>query len=160
MEIKTINLNVTLPADGIGMVFMQPFIELNTGREPFIWQDDKKEHQIDRIKRTLQISKSAPHGKTKTHFTIFPEYSIPGLSGIQAVQTMIENAEWQNGTFILAGIDGLTKANFLEMCRQYGFDNVADLIPNHQWVNCYVGWAKEDDGNIKTWVQPKLVWCP
>jgi len=35
--------------------------------------------QLSALTRTLEISREAQHGAGKTHFTVFPEYSIPGL---------------------------------------------------------------------------------
>ena len=61
IEIKEIKLDVTLPADGIGMVIMQPFVEL-CGHGPYCWRNDKKDKQIERIVRTLEIAKQSDHG--------------------------------------------------------------------------------------------------
>ena len=75
IEIKEVQLSITLPIGGIGIVVLQPFIELS-GDEPFRWLNNEKTKQIERIIRTLEIARQVDHGCEKTYFTIFPEYSF------------------------------------------------------------------------------------
>ena len=159
IEIEEIELNITLPDNGIGMVIMQPFVEL-CNDEPYHWQNDKKVKQIERIIRTLEIAKQADHGCGKTHFTIFPEYSIPGLDGVQEIQKILKSNAWENGTIVVGGVDGLTKSEYLALCSQDNTEvhpeNNADNVQNDHWINCCITWVKEVDGTLKRWVQPKL----
>jgi hypothetical protein len=161
IEIKEIQLDVTLPDDGIGMVFMQPFVEL-CGHGPYCWQNDKKDKQIERIVRTLEIAKQSDHGCEKTHFTIFPEYSIPGVEGIAEIEKIIRDVSWKDGTIIIGGIDGLSKKKYSTLCNE-SMPPVHDAnVRKGQWVNCYITWVKtkNDKGDfiINRWIQPKL--CP
>lgn len=89
VQIKEVQLNITLPDDAVGVVVMQPFVELGV-EEPFRWRNDKKTKQIERIIRTLEIAKQADHGCEKTYFTIFPEYSIPGLEGLRRYKKFLK----------------------------------------------------------------------
>ena len=166
VNIKEIKLdNFILPKNGIGMVMMQPFVEL-CKNEPFRWIEDKKAKQIERIIRTLEIAKVQKHGCEKTHFTIFPEYSIPGLEGINKIQELIEDSSWKDGTVVIGGIDGLNKSEYLEICNSKNTEvfseNRPEKVRDDQWVNCCVFWLKgvDPDGKqiIKRWIQPKL--CP
>ncbi len=159
MQIEEVHLDIVLPDTGIGIVIMQPFVEL-TLHEPYQWIADKKPIQIARIVRTLEISKNADHGCDKTHFTIFPEYSIPGLEGIQRIQTLLEDASWQNGTIVIGGIDGLTKEAYATLCGQANTVvnpvNQPDKVRNDQWVNCAIVWSKQND-IVTRWLQPKII---
>jgi len=160
IEIKEIQLDVTLPDDGIGMVIMQPFVEL-CGHEPYCWQNDKKDKQIERIVRTLEIAKQSDHGCEKTHFTVFPEYSIPGLEGVKKIQEILESNSWKEGTIVIGGIDGLTKNKYLTLISEditkIYEENEPEKFREDHWVNCCVIWAKQTNGTVKKWVQPKLV---
>lgn len=160
IKVEEIELDVTLPDNGIGMVIMQPFVEI-CDREPYHWQNDKKDKQIERIIRTLEIAKKADHGCEKTHFTIFPEYSIPGLEGIKKIEEIVRSDSWESGTIVIGGIGGLTKGEYSGLCKEdmsyvHG-ENEPERIQQHQWVNCCITWAKQTEGTVKRWIQPKLV---
>lgn len=166
IDVKEIELkNVILPDNDIGVVIMQPFVEL-CHREPFRWQNDKKAKQIERIVRTLEIANQADHGCEKTHFTIFPEYSIPGLEGIAEIEKILRDDSWKDGTIIIGGIDGLTKRDYSTLCSEHNTEvyqkNKPDKVRDGQWINCCITWVKPTNGNggniIKKWIQPKL--CP
>ena len=58
------------------------------------------------------MARAASHGAPKTHFTLFPEYSIPGLEGIAFVHAAISAPDWQNGTIVIGGADALSKPDF------------------------------------------------
>lgn len=160
IKVKEIQLDITLPDDGIGMVTMQPFVEL-CDNEPYRWQIDKKDKQIERIIRTLEIAMRPDHGCDKTHFTIFPEYSIPGLEGVKKIQEILESSSWKEGTIVIGGIDGLTKDEYLNLISEditkIYEENESEIFREDQWVNCCVIWAKQTNGTVKRWIQPKLV---
>lgn len=151
--------DITLPGNGIGIVIMQPFVEL-TDHEPYHWQNNKKRKQIERIVRTLEIAKKPEHGCEKTNFTIFPEYSIPGLEGVQKIQTILRSNSWQTGTIVIGGIDGLTKGEYTTLCSEDNAElheeNKPEKIRDDQWVNCCITWMKEANGSLKQWIQLKL----
>lgn len=165
IEVKEIPLDITLPDDGIGMVVMQPFVEL-CDREPFCWQNDKKSKQIDRIVRTLEIARQADHGCEKTHFAVFPEYAIPGLEGVSKIQEILESSSWKNGTIVVGGVDGLNKSEYFTLCSENNTEvhqgNKPEKVRDGQWINCCITWVKttndKADNIIKRWIQPKL--CP
>lgn len=162
IQINEIEINITLPTNGIGMVLMQPYPELNTNSEPFCWLASKRNDQITRIVRTLNLAKQEDHGCEKTHFTIFPEYSVPGLIGIETIENILKENKWKNGTIIIAGIDGLNKQEYSKLINQnQAFvhpHNTPDNIPENEWVNCCITWVKNDDGELMKYIQPKL--CP
>ena len=159
IKVKEIQLDITLPDDGIGMVIMHPFVEL-CYNEPYRWQNDKKDKQIERIIRTLEIAKQSDHGCEKTHFTIFPEYSIPGLKGVQKIQEILESNSWKDETIVSGGVDGLSKGEYFTLCNQDNTEvhdkNKPNNVRDDQWVNCCITWIKETNGVVKRWIQPKL----
>ncbi len=161
LEIEEVPLDITIPNHEVGMVIMQPFVELTTDREPYRWQAEKKNMQIKRIVRTLEIAKQVKHGCEKTHFTIFPEYAIPGLQGVREIQDILKNKSWNNGTIVVGGIEGLTKDEYSTLCNaditQVHEKNKADRVRDDQWVNCCITWVKQQDGTLRKWIQPKLI---
>src|SRR5690606_11703046 len=113
------------------------------------------------LTETLKVSRRKPHGMEKTHFTIFPEYSIPGLEGVNLIDTALIASEWPTGTIVIGGVDALSKADFTALANdpQSHFDtqyNSLDRIGVNEWVNCGVIWAKGADGKVERWLQPKL----
>lgn len=159
IKVEEVKLNATLPNEGIGIVAMQPFVELCSDDEPFRWQNNKKGKQIERIIRTLEIAEQRDHGCERTHFTIFPEYSIPGLEGVQKIQETLRDHLWKDGAIVIGGIDGLAKDEYSTLCSgdttQVHEKNKPEEVRDDQWVNCCIVWVKTN-GLLKRWVQPKL----
>ncbi|MGO4660073.1 hypothetical protein AB4Z34_35740, partial [Ensifer sp. 2YAB10] len=109
----------------------------------------------------LTVSRACAHGADRTHFTIFPECTLPGLAGVARVTAAMQAADWPTDTVVIGGVDGLTKDQFVELVQQPNtiYDSVGnrlDRVQAHQWVNCVVIWAKLSTGEVRSWVQPKL----
>jgi len=103
IHIETVDLSlrdVTLPSDRVGVVIAQPYLSL-TGTEPYQCIPAAKARQLAVLADTLAVARAKPHGAPKTHFTVFPEYSIPGLDGIAFVETTLRNVDWPNGTIVI-----------------------------------------------------------
>jgi hypothetical protein len=158
IEIEEVNLNITLPASDIRMVIMQPFIELD-GNGPFRWKANKKQKQIDGIGRTLEIAKKQEFDCEKTNFVLFPEYTIPGLDGVNHIENLLNNDSWKSNTIVIGGIDGLTKQEYECLCNnaQVNKKNKPDKVQDGKWLNCCIVWTKDKEKNLKKWIQPKLV---
>jgi hypothetical protein len=112
---------------------------------------------------TLKVSRAAQRGSPKTHFTIFPEYSIPGPDGIALVETALRASGWPTGTIVIGGTDALSKPDFVTLAAGTGTHldtthNALAGIGQNQWINCAVIWVKAEDGTVDRWLQPKL--CP
>lgn len=153
-------LGVGLPSDRVGMVIAQPYLSL-TPAEPYQCTAATKPQQLQMLADTLKVSRAVQHGATKTHFTVFPEYSIPGPEGIALVETILRAADWPNSTIVIGGTDALTQAQYAQLLQ--GDSTHVDVTRNgtervgaDQWVNCAITWVKCGDGRLERWVQPKL----
>lgn len=163
IHIETIDLSlrgVTLPSDRVGMVIAQPYLSL-TAAEPYKCTAESKQQQLQMITDTLDVSRAARHGAPKTHFTVFPEYSIPGPDGIALVENTLRTVEWPTGTIVIGGIDALSKAEFVTIANAHGTHidmtyNALERIAQNEWINCGITWVKGADGTIEQWLQPKL----
>ena len=143
------------------MVIAQPFLDLEQ-QEPFRCAAKAKPALLATVLWTLQVARSASHGAGKTHFTVFPECSVPGPEGIAIIHEAVCAADWPVGTVVIAGVDALSKAQFTALTEdpQTHFDakhNALSRMTDQQWVNCCVTWAKGDDGTVRRWLQPKIV---
>lgn len=142
------------------MVICQPYVLLGK-EEPFRWRDAAKADQLLVISKTLEIASSNPHGLDRTHFTIFPEYSICGLQGVARVSETMNSAHWSRQTIVIGGVDGLSKEEYATLCAMPGvhFDaelNAPALVQPHEWINCQIIWIKTEAGAVEKWVQPKI----
>jgi hypothetical protein len=160
VEVDLLERGLQFPYAGVGMVVAQPFLEF-TQHEPFTCAPPAKQRQLDAVTATLQVSRVAAHGAAKTHFTIFPEYSIPGLEGVALVDSAVLAATWPTGTVVIGGVDGLTRAQFTALVQSNGthldaVNNSLERIQAHEWVNCCITWIKFTDGTVERWVQPKI----
>lgn len=160
VDVVEVPLTLCLPSTSVRMVLMQPFVRLEQPwHEPFRWDPAAVPNQLISITRTLQIARGGA-GVDGSHFTVFPEYSIPGTAGVAVVDQAVRDADWPNGTVIIGGVDGLSKSEFLELCAGSDTRDVQQDIPalvsDHEWVNCCVVWVKEDTGGVRRFLQPKV----
>lgn len=160
VAVLEVDLDVGVPRGNVAMVVAQPHVVF-VNQEPFTWAPGEQERALACIDDTLAVSLRCPHGGEKTHFTIFPECTVPGLDGVDRIATAMQAMNWPTETIVIGGVDGLTKDQFAELVGRpnttYDLDgNSLDRIQAHQWVNCVVTWAKLSTGEVRSWVQPKL----
>jgi hypothetical protein len=160
ISVELIPINVRIPEDEVRIVAMQPFIRFQTPiSEPFQWSESAVVDQLASINRTLDIAMEKADQKF-AKFTIFPEYSIPGILGVRVINERISTKEWPNESIIIAGIHGLSKHEYKELCEElipsYNQSANPDSIPETSWVNCCVIWVKNLEGIINKWVQLKV----
>ncbi len=160
VEVDLGALGVRLPRGEVAMVIAQPHVVF-VPQEPFTWAPAERERALECIDDTLAVSRSRPHGAEKTHFTVFPECTLPGLEGVDRITAAMQAVDWPTETVVIGGVDGLTKAQFTELVQRPNttYDvvgNCLDRVQEHQWVNCVVTWAKLPTGDVRSWVQPKL----
>lgn len=154
------DIDLVLPSSHVRMVLMQPFVHFERPyTEPYKWRDAKKAGQLQAIQRTLQIANPADD-RSHSHFTIFPEYAIPGVDGVRTIDEAIQSREWPIDTVIIGGVDGLSQNEYSELCRmddtEFDQCNAPQNIGNTEWVNSVITWTKDNQGNLRKWVQPKL----
>lgn len=140
------------------MVLMQPFVRFaEPVAEPFKWDARRIEEQVNRITRTLEI---ASESDRSAHFTLFPEYSVPGLVGVRAIEQYVSSEKWHCNSVLIAGVDGLTQEEFVDLqdVLSASLQNGDDLsaAQHDSWVNCSVTLVKEQSGTLRTWLQPKI----
>ena len=151
---------ILLPHDRVGMVIAQPHLTL-TQQEPYRTVPARNAELLANLTATLVVSRAAPHQAEKTHFTIFPEYSIPGLEGVGLIDSALAEQQWPTGTIIIGGVDALSKTDFASLAGRAGSHhdtdhNGLDQIGAGEWINCAIIWTKAADGTVERWLQPKL----
>ena len=118
---------IVLPADKVGVVIAQPHVCLSE-TEPFLWPSALRPDALATIKRTLAIAREASHGLDKTHFTVLPEYSIPGVQGVQLIESELAKADWPCGAVIIGGVHALSNAEYADILSWPG-SHVDELHP-------------------------------
>lgn len=160
VEVDLGQMGVRLPRHGVGMVVAQPYVEF-TPHEPFTWQPDQRARGLECLDATLAVARSRAHRAEKTHFTIFPELSIPGAEGVARITAAMQQPDWPTETIAIGGVEGLTRDQYAELLglanvRHDEFANAPAAVPVGQWVNCCITWVKLPNGEVHQWVQPKL----
>ncbi len=158
IQVETVDLeaqNFRFPSDRVGIVIAQPFVPDGSlsAVEPYQCVAASRQERLGVLSQTLDVSRAAHHGLQKTHFTIFPEYGIPGLEGIALIDGTVRANNWPPGTIVIGGTDGLTQAQYRELlegtsthcdAQRNGPDQVGD-----RWVNCAITWVKHADGTVE-----------
>ena len=154
---------IRFPNERVRMVVAQPYLPLDsfTKNEPFQLEPSAKRHEIEVLKETLAVALLPHRDGLKTHFTIFPEYGIPGLDGIRVLEDILRSEQWPHGSVVVGGTDGLTRDHYEKLIqgkRTHVDENYNSLthVSGDQWVNCAITWIKCIDGTVERWIQPKL----
>lgn len=160
LEVDLGQLGVRLPRGGVGMVIAQPHIEF-TKKEPITCVPENKQQTLEGISATLDVARGRHHRGDKTHFTVFPECSLPGLEGVARVTEAMSQDDWPTDTVVIGGVDGLTPTTYRELLNgpntHYDEDGSAPArVRPEQWVNCSITWVKLPSREVHLWVQPKL----
>lgn len=152
----------TFPSSRVGMVMAQPHLprESLTAEEPFQLNADAKGKHISILEETLAVACLSRDDGLRTHFTILPEYCIPGLDGVQFLEDKLRTSDWPCGSVLIGGTDGLTSDQYGEICEGELTHVAEQSTPSHvgsgKWVNCAIIWIKFADGRLERWLQPKL----
>lgn len=159
-EVDMAALGVSFPEGGVGMVLAQPFLDLDD-QPPFACAGDARNRLLACVDATLDVARGCHHGADKTHFTVFPEYTIPGVEGIAKIDDAMAAADWPIGAVVVGGIEGMTPAQFRAFVDMPRVELDADAnglgrLQDHHWVNCCVTWVKLPSGEVRRWVQPKI----
>lgn len=168
IEVKFVDLSklgVSPPTESVRMVLAQPYLPngVFTSNEPYRVTGAARDKLVRVVERTLDVACRRIGSTAKTDFTVFPEYSIPGLDGVEVVEDRLRATEWPNGTVVIGGLDGITKSEYGKILEADGTEHDQELngvarVGDDQWVNCAITWVKDADGGLSRWVQPKI--CP
>jgi hypothetical protein len=158
-EVDLSVFGIRIPDKKVGMVILQPFLQLGA-TEPFRLEESVRPRQLLALRRTLEIARMPDHGEERTSFTVIPEYSIPGLEGVETITSTMLTSQWPLNTIVMGGIDGLTVDEYSDLCAQSNttvdIANRPSTVQGSEWINCLVLWVKAQDGSVHKWVQPKL----
>ena len=160
VQIRVVDLSelgVHLPERGVRMVVAQPYLADGalTPQEPYRVAVEAKDRQLETVNRTIDVARME-----NADFTVIPEYSVPGLSGIAVIEERLGSDAWPPGAILIAGIDGLNKDEYASVVETpdtcVDDANGKESVEEDQWVNCCITWVKSTDGRLFRWVQPKL----
>ncbi len=161
LEVEEVELGITLADGPVGMVLMQPHIQIaNPLREPFCWDSSAANQQFAAIRRTLEVAAHPNRVGGHAAFTVFPEYAIPGPQGVRTIDEVIHGDGWPENSIVIGGVDGLTKAQYTDLVDDPSTivhdSNLPNRIGGNEWVNCCITWARDNHGVRRRWIQPKL----
>ena len=157
------SLGVRPPADRVRMVIAQPYLPKSafTRKEPYSLTEEARARQLEVLGRTMDIASASADAGGVAQFTIVPEYCIPGLGGVDFVEERLRAGTWANGTVLIGGLDGVSKAEYSQLLGSEHTRHDEELnglarVADDQWLNCAITWVKSGDGKVVRWVQPKL----
>lgn len=159
-EVDLEKFGVSVPRSEVGMVIAQPFVAFDDA-EPFPLKAHLRASALAGIDATLAVARGCHHGAEMTHFTIFPECTLPGLEGFDQITAVMSAEDWPTGTVVVGGFEGLTPNQFKELVGRpnatYDHEhNSLDRLHEDHWVNCCVTWVKAEGGVVHSWIQPKI----
>ena len=98
------------------MVVAQPYLPRDsfTEEEPYQFVQEAKQRQLAVLGETLTVARLSHHSVLETHFTIIPEYGIPGLDGVGVLEDGLRSEDWPAGSVLIGGTDGLTRDQYEE----------------------------------------------
>ena len=149
--------DVQLPCQAAGVVLAQSYLAL-TPHEPYRCTAESKRRHLKSIEAALQVARARSHGAPKTHFTVFPEYSIPIPEGVSFIEESLKRDDWPNQTIVIGGLEGLSIEDYVTLAHapDTSVHDHPNSVPDREWLNCAIVWAKRGDGRVERWLQPKL----
>lgn len=149
-------INVALPSGSVKMLFVQPYLKFAAPRqEPFPFVAACGARLSQSIDTAFDIARTFD-----PHLILFPEFSIPGVDAVRKIATHMETAEVPASRIVIAGVQGLTKPQYTELCglanAHVGAENAPDRVSINQWVNTSVTFVKDSAGAVSMWIQPKI----
>ncbi|MEX1027210.1 MAG: hypothetical protein WD049_04285 [Candidatus Paceibacterota bacterium] len=151
------DLPITLPSERVRVVCAQPFISFREPvQEPFPISSECESRLLQGIDCVFGAARSYD-----PQFIVFPEFSIPGIAGVQRLKNAMLSAAISRSTVCVGGVTGLSVEDFASIANLNDVDvNVAGAnapinIPADFWINTSVTIVKSEDG-IVMWLQPKL----
>ena len=150
------HINVALPFGSVKMLFVQPLIEFQVpNQEPFALVEGCRDRLIQSIDRAFEIAHTFD-----PHFILFPEFALPGIEAVRKVADHMVTAAVPASRIVIAGVQGLSKAQYTELCGLANANveaaNAPDRVTDNQWVNTSVTFVKDSSGSLSLWIQPKI----
>ncbi len=151
-------LSVTLPAQSARVLCAQPFIEFRAPlQEPFPLSPECQSRLLDGIDRVIDAA-----NEQSAEFIVFPEFSIPGIEGVERLLIAFQSESISNATILVGGVTSLTVDEFASLLAGgrvevlVAEENKVEHVREGQWINTSVTIVKDDCGQLKMWVQPKV----
>ena len=157
MRVLEQQVDVTLPSNAVRMLIAQPFLEFQTPvQEPFALTPASVQRLQDAIDNTF-AKVAAYHPR----FVLFPEFSVPGLAGVQRIAQHLASNAILAPVVVVAGVSGLSKMEYTSLCAQANVaqidqDNDPQRVQQDQWVNAALTFVKDNVGAVTIWLQPKI----
>ena len=157
MDIHEQLLGVTLPSTSIRMLLVQPFLEFETPiQEPFPLSQACEQRLLDAIDAVFE--RTVSH---QPHVILFPEFTLPGVPGVQRVIDRLAAPEVDAPTIVIGGVSGLSSDQYGLLCQLPEIEsvdaaNAPQRVQRTDWVNTSITLVKDDNGAVRLWAQPKL----
>lgn len=157
MRVLEQQIDVTLPSTAIRMLIAQPFLEFQAPlQEPFRLEPGCAQHLEDAIDTTF-----ARVAEFQPQFVLLPEFSVPGLPGVQRLAQHAASNAVLGPLVVVGGVSGLSKAEYTSLCtlpnvEQLDQENGPQHVQPDQWVNTSMTLVKDNTGAVTIWLQPKM----
>jgi hypothetical protein len=157
MRVLEQQIDVTLPSNAVKILIAQPFLEFQAPiQEPFALTPASVQRLEDAIDNTF--AKVAAY---QPRFVLFPEFSVPGLTGVQRIAQHLASDAILAPLVIVAGVSGLSKTEYTSLCSvadvaQIDQENDPQRVQQDEWVNAAVTFVKDNTGAATIWLQPKI----
>ena len=138
------------------MLFVQPYLEFDAPlQEPFPFSAGCSDRLIQSIDKVFDIAKTFD-----PHFMLFPEFALAGVDAVRKISEYMATATVPASRIVIAGVQGLSKAQYTELCGLPNIHveaaNAPDRVSANQWVNTSVTFVKDSGGALSLWIQPKI----
>lgn len=158
IKIIPVSLNIELPTSYLCMIIAQPFLKLQQTSNGFSLDRNILEKHKIIIQSTLELACNPVFrdDSHNTNFVLFPELSLP-YDMILEIKDKISGS-LANNSILIGGIEGINKDEYSTLLGDS--DNPGDASDNlsgmHNYINCGIIFTKENDGEVKIYLQPKV----
>ena len=157
MRVPEQQIDVTLSSTSVKMLIAQPFLEFQAPlQEPFPLRPECAARLLTGIDKIFTVARSF-----HPDFIVLPEFSLPGVAGVERVMRHISSPDVLHPIILIAGVSGLPRDQYVRLCELQGViapeaPNGPASVPQAEWINTSVTFVKNDHGTTSLWVQPKI----
>src|SRR5436305_628293 len=134
MRVPEQQVDMTLLSNAVRMLIVQPFLEFQPPvQEPFALSESCAQRLENAIDNTF-----ARAAEYHPRFVLFPEFSVPGLGGVQRIAQHLASNTISAPVVVVSGISGLSKAEYTSLCAredvaQIDLESAPPRVQQNQW---------------------------
>jgi len=159
-SVVSVPTGLSLPAraPSVWMGFAQPHLSVDDTDHGFQLTPACRERQAHLVEDCVKlVSEEAKSGRAAMHILAMPEFSLP-LAIYDRMVDLVKQPEWPANSVFVSGVESVEISGFRKILEASSNPIEAKSLrsDSSSFVNFCATWTKNSNGQVQTYVQPKL----